>query len=259
MKKLWKLGIAAATLTLSSFAARASVTTLDWSTVTQGTLQHTGNLYTTGNDFSGAKITVAGSDTATPFPFTSAGLQTPAVTDTIFQGGSPSPISNLSTVALFKPSGGPITYTIDFFGFKQGVTDVNFKLFDVDTSAHTESQFVDVITFNTAGLTLTPGADNMVSADGKTVTGTLHATNLGAGSGDGNVSVQSGNLPLHEIVFTYSSLPENLVNLHGFGIGNISFTPVPEVGQLAIGLVACLLGALWLNGRRHLVSTRLVA
>src|ERR1700731_3025699 len=125
MKKLWILGFASTLLVLSSVGARASVT-LDWNTVPQGTLQKVGGVYTTGNDFSGVNLTVAGSNGATPFRFGSAGLQTPAVTNTIFSGGQAG--SNLSTVALFKPSGSgtpTVTFTINFMAYKQGVKDVN--------------------------------------------------------------------------------------------------------------------------------------
>jgi hypothetical protein len=249
MKKLWILGFASTLLVLSSVGARASVT-LDWNTVPQGTLQKVGGVYTTGNDFSGVNLTVAGSNGATPFRFGSAGLQTPAVTNTIFSGGQTG--SNLSTVALFKPSGSgtpTVTFTINFFAYKQGVKDVNFTLFDVDSNKHAGVNFQEVVTFQTAGLTLTGSADNVVS--GNTVTGVKTSSNTGAGSSDGNVTVKSGNLPLHQIVFTFSGLPPDFTALAGIGIGNISFTPVPEVGQLAIGLVACLIGALWLRKVRR--------
>jgi hypothetical protein len=55
---------------------------------------------------------------------------------------------------------------------------------------------------------------------------------------------------LKQIVFNWRELGgggPGSESLDEIAIGNISFTPVPEVGQLAIGLVACLLGALWLR------------
>jgi hypothetical protein len=252
MKKLWILGLASALVVLSNAEARASVT-LDWNAAPQGTLQKQAGVYTTGTDFSGVDITVAGSNGATPFRFGPAGLQTPAVTNTIFSGGGTA--SSLSTVALFKPTGaGSVTFTINFFGFKQGVKDVNFTLFDVDANKHGSVNVPEVVSFQTAGLTLTGSADNVVS--GNTVTGTQTSNNTGPGSGDANVSVKSGSMPLHQIVFTFSTLPTDIAALAGISIGNISFTPVPEVGQLAIGLVACLIGGLWLwKNRRDRASS----
>jgi hypothetical protein len=250
MKKLWILGLASALLVLSSAGARASVIVDNWSTAPQGTLQRLSGLdtYTTGTDFSNLLVTVAGNQTnANPFPFGPDGLQTPAITNTLFSGGTTG--SSLSTVALFKPTGTSLTFTMNFFGFKQGVKDVSFTLFDVDANKHGSVNVPEVVSFQTAGLTLTGSADNMVS--GNKVTGISASNNTGAGSGNANVTVKSGNMPLHEIVFTFSTLPAGIDALAGFSIGNISFTPVPEVGQLAIGLIACLIGGLWLRKNRR--------
>ena len=255
MKKLWILGLASALLVLSNVGARASVL-LDWNTAPQGTLQRLPGLdtYTTGTDFSGVNITVAGNQSHdNPFPFGPAGLQTPAITNTLFSGGGTA--SSLSTVALFKPTGASsVTFTINFFGFKQGVKDVSFTLFDVDAFKHGSVNVQDVVSFQTAGLTLTGSADNVVS--GNTVTGLTDSGNTGGGTGAGNVTVTSGNMPLHQIVFTFGTLAAGIDALSGFSIGNITFTPVPEVGQLAIGLIACLTGGLWLwKSRRQRASS----
>jgi hypothetical protein len=248
MKKLWILGLASALLVLSSAGARASVL-LDWSTAPQGTLQKLpSGVYTTGTDFSGVDVTVAGNSKANPFPFGPAGLKTPAITNTLFSGGTTG--SSLSTVALFKPTGAnSVTFTINFFGFKQGVKDVSFTLFDVDSNKHGSVNVAEVVSFQTAGLTLTGGVDDVVS--GEKVEGIKTASNTGPGSANGDVTVKSGNMPLHQIVFTFGTLPAGINALAGFAIGNISFTPVPEVGQLVIGLIACLIGGLWLRKNRR--------
>lgn len=251
MKKLWILGLASAVIVLSSAGARASVT-LNWDAVPQGTLQKQNAVYTTGPDFTAVDITIAGSNGAVPFRFGPAGLQTPAVTNTLFGGGNPSD-SSLSTVANFLPSGSgapTVTFTIDFFGFKQGVKDVSFQLFNVSAVKHGSVLAQDVVTFNTAGLSLTGSKDNVVT--GNTVTGTGQTIPGASNGAFSNVTVKSGSMPLHEIVFTFTQLPADMPFLSGIGLGDISFTPVPEVGQLAIGLVACMLGGLWLlKGRRE--------
>src|SRR6516165_6899304 len=137
MKKLWILGLASALLVLASVEAKASVN-LNWDTVTPGTLQKQNGVYTTLSDFTGVDITIAGSNGAVPFRFGPAGLQTPAVTNTLYGGGDPAR-QTLCTVANFLPSGSgtpTVTFTIDFFGFKQGVKDVNFQLFNVTEAQH---------------------------------------------------------------------------------------------------------------------------
>ena len=248
--KSWILGLAALLL-LFNLQAKASVL-IDWGSVpeSQKHLEPTtsppvgpNGTYTTGADFSNVLVSVAGSG------FVPSGLHDPKVDVT----GHPFSVPVLSTTADFKasPSGpGTVTFTIDFFGFKQGVKDVSFTLFNIDADNHGSNSVADVVTFKTAGLTLTGGANNHVS--GNTVTGTGESGPESIDSPQGNVTVRSGNLPLHQIVFNWtrpSSGPGE--NLDEIAIGNISFTPVPEVGQLAIGLVACLLGAIWLHKNRR--------
>ena len=86
--------------------------------------------------------------------------------------------------------------------------------------------------------------------------GITPAANVGLGSGAGNVGVTYAHLPSDKIVFTYRDLGGKGVSVQGIGIGNISFAPVPEVNQFAIGLAACALGAFWVrkHGRRKGVS-----
>jgi hypothetical protein len=248
--KLWILGLASALFVISP-QAKASLL-LDWSTVppSQRQLEEVGpkspnGLYTTGTDFSGVDVTVQGSG------FAHEGLHDPKVDPK----GHPYSAPVLSAVADFKPAvqgtSASVTFTIDFFGFKQGVKDVSFELFNIDSDHSAQKRLEDVVTFQTAGLSLIGGKDVLVS--GNTVTG-IHSS--GAASTDepgGDVAVKSGGMPLHQIVFNWTEivLPGTKNFLEEIAIGNISFTPVPEVGQLVIGLVACLLGALWLHKNRR--------
>lgn len=246
--KLWILGLASALSVLSNPEARASL--IDWAKV-PGPLQTIRSgpdgSYTTGSDFVGVKVNVTGSD------FAGVGLHRPFV----YKG--PFPADVLSTVVNFKAAGSgtpTVEFTIDFFGFKQGVRNVSFDLFNIDQDnqnfdPHNPAILRDTVTFRTAGLTLTGSRDNVVV--GNTVMG-LHDSDSGkADIPQGDVSVKSGNLPLHQIVFDYTQTPNGFSQLDEMAIGNLSFTPVPvpEVGQLAVGLVACLLGALWLHKNRR--------
>ncbi|MBW0001634.1 MAG: hypothetical protein JO015_21265 [Verrucomicrobia bacterium] len=249
MKKLWIMCLGAG-LGLASLTAQASIT-LDWNDQPQGTLSRTNqNTYQgsfTASDGGAVDATVQLSGNVTAFRSGPTHLQTPAVTNTIFDGGLPSGNSNLAIVANFNRPGvsatpGTVEVTLDFAGYKQGVKNVTFDLFDVD--ARDRANFVDQIQFITPGVALTAGADNTVT--GSTVTGTGPSPNHGPDSGAGNVRVAYGYLPLHQIVFDFTSPTPNRA-LHGFAISNLSFAPVPEASQLAIGLAACAFGALWLR------------
>jgi hypothetical protein len=251
--KLWILGLTSALLVLSNPEARASMVTLDWSTVPvpQRHLEPTitppgpNGVYTTGSDFSGVLVKVAGSN------FAPAGLHNPKIDEQ----GHPFSMPVLSTAANFKSSGGipTVTFTLDFFGFKQGVKNVSFELFDVDAVKRGGSLVQDVVTFQTAGLGLIGSKDNVVN--GETVTGTGRTGPESTDEPGGDVAVHSlGNLPLHQIVFNWRELGgggPGSESLDEIAIGNIRFTPVPEYGQLVIGFVACLLGAFWLVKSRR--------
>jgi hypothetical protein len=250
--KSWILGLAALLL-LFNLEAKASVL-IDWGSVPESnkeltpTVQPPGpnGTYTTGSDFTNVGVMVAGSG------FTGSGLHDPKIDPK----GSPFPVPVLSTVADFKssPAGpGTVTFTLDFSAFKQGVKDVNFTLFDVDATPSASHKMADVVTFNAAAgdLTLTGSADNKVGPF-NTVTGTGRSSNNATDFPTGDVNVQFGSLPLKQIVFTWTRPDIGPgENRDEIAIGNITFTPVPEVGQLAIGLVACLLGALWLHKNRR--------
>src|SRR5262245_1795424 len=110
--KLWILSLASALLVLSNPEARASVL-LDFGPTTPqgpiGVYAGPNGTYTTPA-INGVDITVQGSG------FAPAGLHVPKIES------NPYPVSVLSSVANFKPagSGSPtVTFTIDFFGFKQ--------------------------------------------------------------------------------------------------------------------------------------------
>lgn len=249
MNKLWIICLGAAALGSAGLSAQASIVTLNWNDVAQGALTKSGPAYTELVPVGGGdvKVTVQGSTSTTLERFGPGSIQTPAVTSSIFNGGLPAGQgSNLSTVADFHPStvdsDPTVTFTINFLGYAHGVSGVTFSLFDVD--ANDTSHFVDRVTFLTPGVSLTGSADNVVS--GNSVTGTHPSPNTGSGSGDANVVVKYSNLPSNQITFTFDN-PSGRESLHGFGIGNISFTPVPEVSQLVMGLAACALGAFWLR------------
>jgi hypothetical protein len=241
-----KLSILLALLLLS-FQARASVL-LDWATAPQGPITTIvggpNGTFSTASDFKNVDLVARGTN------FGSLdGLSDPRV------GKAPYPVPVLSSIADFVPAKSgqaTVTFTLDFFGFKQGVKDVSFTLFNVDNDngvgrGGVPKHLDDVITFRTAGLALTGHADNVVS--GNTVTGIAQTGPSTWGGPQAEVNVKSaGNLPLHQIVFKWTETVFGPTQdfQDELAIGNVIFTPVPEVGQLVIGFIAALLGGIWL-------------
>jgi hypothetical protein len=250
----------ASAIVLTLFQPVKASVLIDWGSVPENrrqlepTTPHPGvnGTYTTGTDFSNARVTVQGSD----FAKQSDGLHRPKI-----DANGPYPAPVLSTVADFRPAvagtNATVEFTLDFFGFKQGVRDVSFTLFNVENDhgqgrGGVPKRLDDVVTFRTEGLNLTPGADNKVT--GNTVTGIADTGPASWGGPEAEVQVHSGNLPLRQIVFDWTEKiePGNKDFQEELAIGNVIFTPVPEYGQLGIGLAACLLGGLWLYNRRKL-------
>jgi hypothetical protein len=246
-------------LTALVLPTQASVL-IDWASVPpsdrqlESTVPHPGpnGTYTTGADFTGIDVRVAGTGFAP-----GDGLHDPKIDPK----GHPYPAPVLSSVADFRPSvhganNASVEFTIDFFGFKQGVKDVSFTLFNVEADHIHSKNVEDIVTFKTAGLSLKGSSDNVVS--GNTVTGIGQSGPSSTGGPQSDVFVKSGGLPLHQIVFDWNEklLPGATTDfLEEIAIGNVIFTPVPEVGQLVIGLAAALAGGLILARARSRVAS----
>jgi hypothetical protein len=252
--KLLLLGLTA--LALSN--AQASVL-LDWASVPekdrflQPTTKTPGvnGTYTTGADFSNVLVTVAGSD----FAKQGSGLHDPKIDPQ----GHPYPVPVLSSVAEFRPQVSGTSATVEFtIAFAKSVRNVSFELFNVEADhIHNFKEVEDVVTFKTPGIHLTPSQDNVVN--GETVTGIGSHGPASTGGPQSDVLVQSGNLPLKQIVFDWTEQikPGTKDFLEEIAIGNIvgNITPVPEVGQLVIGLAAALAGGLILGRARTKVTS----
>ena len=155
-----------------------------------------------------------------------------------------------------------ITVTITFAGYALGVEGVSFSLFNIDRDG---AIYVDQIRSISAtavdGVTLiAPTITNLGSSVALTgtglnqvLTGTGPVADTGAGSGAGNATI-SFNSAIRSFTFllgadgTASRNPPP----QAIAIGDITFSPVPEVNPLWTALAACLLGAAgaWRRQRR---------
>lgn len=154
-----------------------------------------------------------------------------------------------------------VTITITF-NYPQGVNNVSFSLLDVDASdADTGGRWIDRISSISATPVEGP-ADSValigenISTDVNTLldSGTLKMTVAGNPKA-GDVTDHSGDVFFHtdetlirSITFTWNNPGKNFDG-QAIALGNISFTPVPEIGGSRGSLIVC--GGLLVGWRKR--------
>jgi hypothetical protein len=258
---------------LSLFVAKAQATLLDWSTVswTAGSLSNSYDIDPShaGNDVT---ITVSGNtaqlqtEIVSPFP------QTPAITSN-FQGGLANPVSTLNLALNLTNQTEAVTFTLNFSAlYAQGVNNVSFQLFDVDFAAGGGSNYEDQIRNITAlsidgttmiAPTITISPNNSLSGSGfsQVVSGTTSTTDLGAGSGAANVTIDFGSAAIQSLTFTYGSGTGTVADptYQHIGIYDIDFAVVPEVDTTFLTILFCAAAIALTSWQRARKSRRLSA
>ncbi len=243
---------------LAFFSANARAVILDWDTAswTAGSLSNSYDIdpANPGNDVT---VSVVANNGA-PFQpeLVAPNPMTPAVSPS-FQGGL-STIENTLCIALNLTSNTQsVTVTIDFSSlYALGVTNVSFKIFDVDYanvagSSTYQDQLSLIRALSIDGTTLiaptiTTSVNNTLSGTGinQIVQGNASTADTGATSGDANVTIDFGNNAIKSLTFTYGGGPafDDSTYQH-IGLHDISFTPVPEMNPLWPSILSCATAA----------------
>lgn len=240
--------------TLMATQARAVV--LDWDSVTwtAGSLSNSYNIdpAVAGNDIT---VTVGGSTAQLGLD---GGVQTPALTQNVTGGLSPA--QNALTLNLdLTNQTQAVTITINFSAlYAQGVDNVSFSIFDVDfanTPGNSGANFQDQIRNITAttvggatiGATITTSSANQLfgtpGSVGQYVDGISTAADT---TNAGNVMISFGSNAITSLTFTYGSGSGTNADptAQHIGIGDISFTPVPEMNPAWMSAASCVCAAL---------------
>jgi hypothetical protein len=181
---------------------------------------------------------------------------TPAVT-TDFQGGFGTAQNALCLAVDLASQSQSVTVTVDFSAlYSLGVQNVSFTLFDIDFAATSTSTYQDLLSgitgLSTDGTTLiaptiTTSANNTLTGTGLTqvVAGTVSTADTGATSGNGNVTITFGATAIKSFTFTYGSGSGTAADptYQHVGIGDITFTPVPEINPAWTAFGSCLVAA----------------
>ena len=246
MQKLTAAIFCALGLIASGGEARALV--LDWGTAA----------WTNGNLNGGVELDNALAGTEVTFLITGntnklrtdpgTGLDTPAISDTLHGGTGQQALNFTANVGTQTE----ITVTVSFSPlYLQGIENVSFTLFDIDKT--TDSEYIkDIRGIALDGTLVAPTISNTGptvqrsgTGTGQLLTGIASADNA---TGNGNATISFGSNVIRGFTFTFdnSSGPPRVQE---FAMGDLNFTPVPEVNPAMVAGGVCLAGG-WLVRRR---------
>ena len=231
--------------------ATAGAVTLDWDTNTW-TNANNGSPLPNSYDVDGAAgtdltITLSG-QTAKLRSEPVSGTNTPAVMSTLTGGTAEKSLHIYASVATQTE----ITVSVSFSAtYVQGVENVSFKLFDIDST--TDSEFIKNIYGIALDGTLIPatvtdrGSGVAISGAGtlaQQLTGTAPAAD---GSSNGNATISFGTNVIRGFAFTFDN-SQGPPRIQEFAMHDINFTPVPEVNPAFMAVAGCLAAA-WIRRR----------
>ena len=180
------------------------------------------------------------------------GLATPSINRSL-EGGM-NPVQSALNIGVDFHQNSTITCTVNFSSlYSAGVENVSFTIFDVDFFSAGSDSWQDVIKSISAvsvdGVTLiapTISYGSTVTHSGtglnQTLTGNADAPDTGAGSGVGNVTISFGSNAIRSFTFTYADGLGSKPNptFQNISIGDISFTPVPEINPAMTASGSCI-------------------
>ena len=247
----------------------ADAITLDWNGVTWNPTVGPANTLTNTFDIDGTPgtdltMTLAYSTQSAGSPWR-AGL--PAI-DATLEGGQGAGVSSLHLGVDFIAQSHTITITIDFSNYAQGVEGISFALFDIDRAPGSALYIDQIRSIYGIGLDGTTHIAPTITGVGSTVllggtgltqtlTGNSAAADTGAGSNAGNATISFAS-PIRSFTFVWGVPNSNANNPTpmDLAIGNINFSPVPEVNPAAAAAVLCAASLLvqWRRSRRRAVT-----
>jgi hypothetical protein len=231
---------AASLVFLAGWARPAHGLVLDWDAVawTPGSVNNSFDL--NGDAINDVSVALTTQDQATWAADPATGTQTPAVNQSLTGGLSPA--ENALNLSANLKTQSNVWIHISFTGGQPGASDVSFTLFDIDITTNSDiiesivgrtldgSYVAATITNVGSGVTLTGTGFSQV------LTGNVATAN---NSSNGNATISFGSTIITDVFFNFS----NSSGTHLFqniAIGDISFTPVPEINPAATGAGSCI-------------------
>src|SRR5438132_5621504 len=199
-----------------------------------------------GNDVT---IAISGNTPRFRSSLVSPNPATPAITR-VFDGGFNPGHDSLELALNLANNTQAITVTLTFSAlYATGVSNVSFKLFDIDYANADSSTYQDVVrsikATSTTGASIAPtitgvGPDLSLTGTGLTqvLTGTASTADTGAGSGRSNATISFNSTAIQSVRFTYKSSSAFAdPSYQHIGIDNIKYAAVPEPSSSWCGFI----------------------
>ena len=236
----------------------AQALVLDWDTVawTAGSLNNSYDL--TGDAVNDITVTITSQN---PGIFTNdptTGMQTPAINQSLTGGLTPA--ENSIDIAANLHTNSNLTVQLTFGGQYGLATNVSFTIFDIDVTTNSDiiSNIYGVAadgtlvaaTITNLGSTITPSGSLLTQK----LTGNAASPD---NSGNGNATISFGGVAITDVFFTFGN-NAGAPRYQDIAIGDVTFTPVPEINPAAASAVSCLLalGAMRAFHRRAKLKAR---
>ena len=221
-------------------APAAHALILDWDAVTwsDGSLINSYDLNSDAINDVTVTITSQQANIWTLDPAT--GTQTPTVNQSLT--GGLNPVQNSLNLAANLKTQSNVTINLSFTGALPGAANVSFTIFDIDVT--TNSDIIDNIygvaydgthiaaTITNVGSAVTVSGSGLSYA----LTGNAAAAN---DTSDGNVTFSFGSTIITDVFFTFSNT-SGAPRFQNIAIGDVSFTPVPEMNPATTAAASCI-------------------
>ena len=234
---------AAALALLGGWATPAQALILDWDAVTwnDGSLNNSYDLNGDAiNDITVALTSQQANIWATD-PAT--GAQTPTVNQSLT--GGLSPVEDSLNLAGNLKTHSNVTFHLSFTGAQPGAANVSFTIFDIDVT--TNSDIIDTIygvaydgTHIAATITnVGSGVTHTGTGLNQVLEGNTASADSGPGSSNGNATLSFGSTIITDVFFTFSNTA-GAPRFQNIAIGDVSFTPVPEMNPAIVAAGSCI-------------------
>jgi hypothetical protein len=225
---------------LGGVATPSHALVLDWDAVAWVNGSTNNSYDVNGDAINDITIAMTLNDQATWAADPATGTLTPAVNQSLT--GGISPWENSLNLSANLKTQSDVWVHISFTGAQPGAADVSFTIFDIDIT--TNSDIIGTIvgialdgSFVPATITNVGSAVTLTgSGFGQQLTGNAAAANH---SSNGNATISFGSTYVTDVFFNFS----NSSGTHQFqniAIGDISFTPVPEMNPAATAAGSCI-------------------
>jgi hypothetical protein len=226
-------------LLLAGWTATAKAVVLDWDTVTwnPGSLNNSYDL--NGDSINDVTVALTSQNPGVWDNDPNTGTATPAVNQSITGG-----VSGKSLIlAADLHTNSRVTLQLSFTGMNYGATNVSFTIFDIDVT--TNSDIISSIygvaldgskvaaTITNIGSNITPSGTML----NQVLTGNATSPN---NSSNGNATIGFGATIITDVFFTFGN-NAGAPFYQDIAIGDVSFTPVPEINPAISASVSCLI------------------